>query len=50
MTHPRSLLSDLPSYYFPPCFPSAPDIQRQLPVEAKAFLAVDKQLKDIMRR
>ncbi|KAK3247052.1 hypothetical protein CYMTET_43439 [Cymbomonas tetramitiformis] len=29
---------------------SAPDIQRQLPAEAKAFFQVDKQLKDIMRR
>ena len=28
----------------------APDIQRQLPNEAKAFLTVDKQLRDIMRR
>ena len=29
---------------------SAPDIQRQLPHEAKAFTAVDKQFKDVMRR
>eukprot|EP00898_Chlorokybus_atmophyticus_P006606 jgi/Chlat1/6947/Chrsp52S06617 len=29
---------------------SAPDIQRQLPSESKAFFTVDKQLKDIMRR
>ena len=29
---------------------SAPDIQRQLPHEAKAFAAVDKQFKDVMRR
>ena len=29
---------------------SAPDIQRQLPHEAKAFVAVDKQFKDVMRR
>lgn len=29
---------------------SAPDIQRQLPHEAKAFIAVDKQFKDVMRR
>eukprot|EP00873_Tetraselmis_striata_P045243 jgi/Tetstr1/465507/TSEL_010176.t1 len=29
---------------------SAPDIQRQLPQEAKMFLQVDKQFKDIMRR
>ena len=36
------------------CWPglvcSAPDIQRQLPVEAKAFFQVDKQLRDIMRK
>ncbi|MEW5314024.1 MAG: hypothetical protein WDW38_005552 [Sanguina aurantia] len=35
--------------YLEPIF-SAPDIQRQLPVEAKAFAATDKQLRDIMRR
>ncbi|KAL2609519.1 hypothetical protein R1flu_028092 [Riccia fluitans] len=29
---------------------SAPDIQRQLPNESKAFSAVDKQFKDIMKR
>ncbi|KAK3237367.1 hypothetical protein CYMTET_52552 [Cymbomonas tetramitiformis] len=29
---------------------SAPDIQRQLPFESKAFFAVDKAFKDIMRR
>lgn len=29
---------------------SAPDIQRQLPHEAKSFTAVDKQFKDTMRR
>ena len=29
---------------------SAPDIQRQLPTEAKQFFAVDKQYKDIMRK
>lgn len=29
---------------------TAPDIQRQLPHEAKAFTAVDKQFKDAMRR
>ncbi len=29
---------------------SAPDIQRQLPNESKAFFAVDKQFKDIMKR
>eukprot|EP00899_Mesostigma_viride_P007437 jgi/Mesvir1/16695/Mv15092-RA.1 len=29
---------------------SAPDIQRQLPAEAKAFFTVDKQLKEIMWR
>jgi dynein heavy chain len=35
--------------YLEPIF-SAIDIQRQLPVEAKAFFAVDKQLREIMRR
>lgn len=29
---------------------SAPDIQRQLPAEAKMFLQVDKSYKDIMRK
>lgn len=29
---------------------SAPDIQRQLPMEAKAFVMVDRQFKDIMKR
>lgn len=29
---------------------SAPDIQRQLPHEAKSFMTVDKQFKDTMRR
>jgi dynein heavy chain len=29
---------------------SAPDIQRQLPNESKAFFAVDKQFKDVMKR
>ena len=29
---------------------SAPDIQRQLPTEAKQFFAVDKQFRDIMRK
>lgn len=35
--------------YLEPIF-SAVDIQRQLPVEAKAFFAVDKQLREVMRR
>lgn len=29
---------------------AAPDIQRQLPFESKAFFTVDKSFKDIMRR
>lgn len=29
---------------------SAPDIQRQLPSEAKQFFAVDKNFKEVMRR
>jgi len=29
---------------------SARDIQSQLPVEAKAFMHVDKQLREIMRK
>ena len=29
---------------------SAPDIQRQLPAEAKQFFAVDKQFRDVMRK
>ena len=29
---------------------TAPDIQRQLPHEAKAFTAVDKQFREVMRR
>lgn len=35
--------------YLEPIF-SAVDIQRQLPVEAKAFFNVDKQLRETMRR
>jgi dynein heavy chain len=35
--------------YLEPIF-SAPDIQRQLPVEAKAFFVTDKQFKEVMRR
>lgn len=29
---------------------SAPDIQRQLPAEARMFMQVDKSYKDIMRK
>lgn len=29
---------------------SAPDIQRQLPSEAKMFMQVDKSFKDVMRK
>jgi dynein heavy chain len=35
--------------YLEPIF-SAPDIQRQLPTEAKMFLDVDKALKNVMRK
>ena len=35
--------------YLEPIF-SAPDIQRQLPVEAKQFFHTDKQYKEVMRR
>jgi hypothetical protein len=35
--------------YLEPIF-SAPDIQKQLPAESKAFDLVHRQLKDVMRR
>jgi dynein heavy chain, axonemal len=35
--------------YLEPVF-SAPDIQKQLPAEAKAFDQVHRQLRDVMRR
>lgn len=38
------------SWMYLECIFGAPDIQRQLPHEAKAFAAVDRQFKETMRR
>lgn len=38
------------SWMYLECIFAAPDIQRQLPHEAKAFAAVDRQFREIMRR